>query len=239
MPPGNTVGSLPLTQHAVLVGSLLGDGTLRKQGTRTNALFEANHSFAFKAYVDWKYQQLRPYVLTPPKRRQGNGKRVAYRFTTRSLPIFTKYYRWFYSKGKKSIPHDLQLTPQILAVWFMDDGTRSRSAVYLNTQQFDAPEQHFLRQLLLQTFGIESHLNRDKQYYRLRLSTEGTKKLKHIIAPYVHSCFRYKLADDPVTTDPKGESFGIMLKANMPSPAHSLSDYAMYSALRAPRGCGR
>src|SRR5438552_14139593 len=30
-PLGNTVGSLAPTQHAVLVGTLLGDGTLRKQ----------------------------------------------------------------------------------------------------------------------------------------------------------------------------------------------------------------
>jgi len=194
VPPGNTVGSLPFVQHAVLVGSLLGDGTLRKQGSRTNALFEVNHSFTQRAYVDWKYEQLRQYVLTPPKRRRGNGQRVAYRCTTRSLPVFTQYYRWFYAKGKKRIPHDLQCNPQILAVWFMDDGTKSRSAVYLNTQQFSVQEQQFLRQLLLTTFGIESHLNRDRQYYRLRVSTEGAKKLKSIIAPSIHACFRYKLA---------------------------------------------
>ena len=37
------MGSLTSTQHAILIGSLLGDGTLRKQGHRTNALFEVNH----------------------------------------------------------------------------------------------------------------------------------------------------------------------------------------------------
>lgn len=78
MPLGNTVGSLTSRQHAVLVGSLLGDGTLRKQGTRTNALFEVNHSFEFREYVDWRWQQFREYVPTPPKARKGNGKRIAY-----------------------------------------------------------------------------------------------------------------------------------------------------------------
>jgi hypothetical protein len=76
-PLGNTVGSLTPTQHAVLVGSLLGDGSLRCQGNRLNALFEVNHAFKFKAYVDWKWHHFSDYVLSPPKPRNGNGMRVA------------------------------------------------------------------------------------------------------------------------------------------------------------------
>ena len=100
---GNTVGSLTPTQHAVLVGSILGDGTLRRQGKmrRINALFEVNHCLQCREYVDWKWLHFQEYVLTPPKARKGNGKRVAYRFTTRSLPVFTNYYEWFYKDGKK------------------------------------------------------------------------------------------------------------------------------------------
>ncbi len=193
MPAGNTVGSLTATQHAILVGSLLGDGTLRRQGTRLNALFEVNHAFRSRAYVDWKYRQFQQYVLTPPKFRHGNGKRVAYRFTTQSLPVFTNYYEWFYGKGKKNIPSDLQLDPLALAVWFMDDGTKSRSAVYFNTQQFSREEQEFLRHLLHRTFGIECNVNRDKRYYRLRITTESTRTLRQCIGSYVLPCFHYKL----------------------------------------------
>lgn len=205
MPPGNTVGSLTSTQHSILVGSLLGDGTLRKQGTRTNALFEVNHAAAFREYVDWKWQHFQSLVLTPPKIRTGNGNRVAYRFTTRSLPVFTNYYQWFYQDRKKRIPRDLVLDPIVLAVWFMDDGSKSRTACYLNTQQFPLEEQKLLRSLLKNYFGIQSALNRDKQYFRLRITTESTKRLAEIIRPHLLSCFRYKLTDDPVTTDPKGE----------------------------------
>lgn len=190
---GNTVGSLTLAQRAVLVGSLLGDGTLRKQGTRTNALFEVNHSFEFKEYVDWKWKYFQEFVLTPPKARQGNGNRVAYRFTTRSMSVFTGYYHWFYKDREKRIPSDLELNPQSLGVWFMDDGSKSRKMLYLNTQQFSLGEQQFLRTLLQSAFGIKSTINRDKQYYRLLISTEGTKKMKVIIIPYIIPCFQYKL----------------------------------------------
>ena len=206
MNKGNTAGSLSLVQHEILVGSLLGDGTLRKQGTRTNALLEVNHSFKYQEYVDWKCNNFQEYVLTQPKARQGKGLRVAYRFTTQSIPVFTSYYNWFYKDRVKRVPKDLKLTPISLAVWFMDDGTKIRSAFYLNTQQFTLQEQKFLQKLLLDEFEIESTLNRDKKYWRIRVSTESTKKMLQIIKPYILPCFRYKLRFDPVTTDPKGEA---------------------------------
>lgn len=200
------MGSLTSIQHAVLVGSLLGDGTLRKQGTRTNALLEVNHSLQSKGYVDWKFMIFQSYVLTPPKRRLGNGNRVAYRFTTQSLPVLTSYHDWFYKDGCKQIPSDLLLNPLILAAWFMDGGSKSRSASYLNTQQFSYQDQILLSGLLKRDFGISSSMNRDKQYFRLRITTESTKRLIDIIQPFVLPYFRYKLTNDPVTTDPKGKA---------------------------------
>jgi hypothetical protein len=217
-PLGNTVGSLSSAQHAVLVGSLLGDGTLRRQGNKRNALFEVNHSFKFKEYVDWKWQHFSEYVLTPPKPRAGNGKRVAYRFTTRSLPVFTNYHRWFYDNGKKRVPSDLELDALSLAVWFMDDGSKSRGAWYLNTQQFSLPEQDYLRGLLKRTFGIENALNRDKQYFLLRMSIKDTRSMSELIGSYVLPCLRHKLVRDPVTTESKDESFPVR-GAKTPTPA--------------------
>lgn len=202
---GNTVGSLTSEQHAILIGSLLGDGSLRRQNNRKNALFEVNHSYKQKAYVDWKWQHFAQHILSPPKSRLGKGPRIAYRFTTRSLPMFTVYHSQFYSSGKKLIPQDLQLDPLSLAVWFMDDGCKIRSAYYLNTQQFTIDEQKFLKALLLATFGLESELNRDKKYFRLRVSTESSKKMRTIIEQYIVDCLRYKLINDPVTTESKDE----------------------------------
>ena len=197
---GNTVGSLTTVQHAILVGSLLGDGTLRRQGNRLNALFEVNHTFKHRSYVDWKCQHFQEYVLSPPKARLGKGTRIAYRFTTRSLSQFTDYHNWFYGNGKKYIPLDITLDPLSLAVWFMDDGARCRSAYYLNTQQFSLPEQLFLQELLYKSFGLKSALNRDKHYFRLRISTSSSIVMTKIIEQYIVPCLRYKLLYDPVTT---------------------------------------
>ncbi len=193
IPLGNTVGSLTQQQHAVLVGSLLGDGTLRRQGNR-QALLEVNHSSSQKEYVDWKYAIFQNLVISPPKLRSGNGKRVAYRFTTRSLPVLTEYHRWFYRGARKIIPHDLVLGPVELSVWYMDDGSKSRSSCYLNTQQFALDDQLCLIDLLRKTFQIEGRLNRDRQYFRIRITTNGTEKLYRLIDPHLLSSFRYKVA---------------------------------------------
>lgn len=197
------MGSLSSAQNAILAGSLLGDGTLRRQGNRLNALFEANHAYKHKEYVDWKYKNFQDFVLTTPKLRLGRGTRIAYRFTTRSLPVFTAFYEQFYRDRKKMVPQDLKLDPLSLAVWFMDDGCKIRSAYYLNTQQFTLAEQQFLQNLLHKAFGLESALNRDKQYFRLRFTSKSSKSLQKLIEPYLVDCMKYKLINDPVTTESK------------------------------------
>ena len=199
------MGSLTSTQHAILIESLLGDGTLRRQGNRRNALFEVNHSYKYREYVDWKWQNFNEYILTEPKLRPSKGTRIAYRFTTRSLPEFTRYYIKFYPNGIKHVPINLHITPLSLAVWFMDDGGKSRSATYLNTQQFSLLEQQFLQKLLFQTFGINSTLNRDKKYFRIRINSNSSKIMCKLIKPYILPCLEYKLINDPVTTELKNE----------------------------------
>jgi LAGLIDADG DNA endonuclease family protein len=183
------VGSLSEVQRQIIVGSLLGDGSMR---CKTNALLEINHSSQQRSYVDWKYRHLAELVRTPPKARNGNGGRIAYRFVTRSLPELTPYFRLFYGTGRKRIP-EVELSELTLAVWFMDDGCRSRNAVYLNTQQYDDTSQRTLLRLLRDQWGIEAALNRDKSYYRVRLSVEGTRKLAGLIEPHLLPELRYKL----------------------------------------------
>lgn len=186
----NTAGSLTKVQESILIGSLLGDGTMRK---KINAYLEINHAYKQKVLVDWIYSKFSNLVITPPKWRKGNGDREAYRFFTRSLPALTPYYNRFFIRGKKVIPNDLKLNALSLAVWFMDDGSKSRSSIYLNTQQFSVEEQERLIIILGDQFRLESTLNKDKIYFRIRVRSESSKKMVKIIEKYVLPDFRYKL----------------------------------------------
>src|SRR3989339_688988 len=186
----NTVGSLTKEQKSIIVGSLLGDATMRK---KTNAYLEINHAYSQKILVDWFYSKFSNFVLTPPKWRKGNGDREAYRFFTRSLPIFTSFYNQFFIGGRKIIPKNLKLNALSLAVWFMDDGSKSRSSVYLNTQQFSIKEQLELIEMLKNQFGLLATLNKDKKYFRIRIRTESMKSFIKLTEKHILPDFRYKL----------------------------------------------
>src|SRR3990167_5435937 len=130
----DTVGSLTEEQKSILIGTLLGDGTMR---IKKNAHLEINHCYAQRMLVDWMFSKFSSLVFTP-------------------------FYNQFYKNGKKIIPNDLKLNSLSLAVWFMDDGSKTYSSVYLNTQQFNLDEQIRLIGILENQFGIESTLNKDK-----------------------------------------------------------------------------
>jgi len=124
------VGSLLDIQQQVILGCILGDGYMRK---KTHAHLQITHSIKQKEYVNWKYRILKNLVSGQPLRYRGNGKRVGYRFYTRNLPILSKYYKKFYIGGKKIIPKIINLTSLSLAVWYMDDGSKSYNTCYFNT----------------------------------------------------------------------------------------------------------
>ena len=187
---GNTVGSLTEAQEAVIIGCLLGDGAMR---CKTHALLEINHSVGQRAYVEWKYEQLRNLVATPPKARPSGWQRTAVRFTTRSLPVLTRFYQQFYADGAKQIPHDLVVSPLSLAVWLMDDGAKSYRSVYLNTQKFDQLGQERLMTILRTQHSIDARPNKDKQYWRLRIAVASVARLKALVQPHLLPMFAYKL----------------------------------------------
>lgn len=195
----NTVGSLTQLQKSLIIGTLLGDGYLRIVKGRKDAFLEVNHSVSAKSYVDWKYEILKDITISAPKMRKGNGSRIAYRFYTRQHLEISKFYDLFYVNGKKRVP-DIELDPMVLAVWFMDDGSKCRdSDVYLNTQQFSIADQEKLR-VMLNKLGLKATLNKDKIYYRLRFLKESIEELNRITSDYVIPSMRYKLSYDPVET---------------------------------------
>lgn len=183
------MGSLSEVQKSLIEGCLLGDGYMR---CKTNAHLQITHSIKQKDYVDWKYHLLSEYILTPPKAYIGNGNRIGYRFFTRSLPIFTDYYCRFYQK-QKTIPPDLNLSALTLAVWYMDDGSKSYSSCYLNTQKFSSVDQCLLISILHKQYGLEPHRDKDKQYFRLRFTVQDSYVLCRIIKPFIIPAMQYKL----------------------------------------------
>jgi len=189
----NTVGSLSQFQKSVIIGTILGDGYLRIIKGRRNAFLEINHSYKAKHYVDWKYKVLKNITKGKPKARKCNGTRIAYRFYTVQMQELTDMYKKFYENGKKIIPLSLKLNPIILAIWYMDDGSKCRNSdVYLNTQQFNIEHQLKLIDLLAEA-GLNARLNKDKSYYRIRFLKSSLPKLKRLISKHIIPTMKYKI----------------------------------------------
>lgn len=190
---GNTVGSLTKFERSIIIGCALGDGYIRIVPGRNNAFLEINHSLRAKDYVDYKYKSLERLVVSSPKKRINNNGRNAYRFFTKQHKDITDIFKLFYKDGRKIIPDNLKLDPLSLAIWYMDDGSKSRDRnVYLNTQQFSINDQ---RKLLscLRKMGIKARLNKDKKYYRIRILKESIDNFMKIIYPHIIPSMKYKL----------------------------------------------
>jgi hypothetical protein len=98
----------------------------------------------------------------------------------------------FYESGKKQIP-EITIDPLSLAVWYMDDGSKSReNDVYLNSQQFNLFDQKRLLQML-QKLRLDAKLNKDKKYHRIRFLKSSLPRFRKMVQPYIIESMQYKL----------------------------------------------
>lgn len=142
-------------QKDIILGSLLGDGHLEKNGNHHRIPFD--HSSKQREWILWKWEALKPYV-TKVVEYQVVDKRTGkvcekIRFNTSTHPLFSEYHRLFYDGKRKRIPAKLQsllATPLSLAVWYLDDGALRPDckAFRLHTKNFSLGEVHSLQKLL-------------------------------------------------------------------------------------------
>ncbi len=193
-------------QKSLIIGSLLGDGTMRIGEGSKNANFKVEQGLMQKEYTFWKYQILKPLVLTEPKisfRYHASGEKYqkSWWFRTVRHPILTDIYALFYEgegyrNGRKIVPKSIQkyLDPLAIAVWIMDDGSFSKGSIDISTYSFLEKEIKLLQKSIFNLYGIEVkyHPDRDKGF-RMRFSVGETKKLIEIILPHVVPSLQYKL----------------------------------------------
>ena len=192
-------------QQSVLIGSLLGDGTMRVGEGAIHANFKVDHGLKQKEYVFWKYEILRNFVTTPPKlsyRTDTNGQRYekSWWFRTVRHPLLTDLYYEYYTTegyrcGTKIVPISIYNTidPLAIAVWIMDDGSYNQCKLDISTYSFTLQEVEFLCSILNKKFGIQMLYARDRDKgYRMYANITETKKLVNLIKPYVIPTMMYK-----------------------------------------------
>jgi ubiquinol-cytochrome c reductase cytochrome b subunit len=204
-------------QKSLIIGSLLGDGTMWIGKGAVNANFKVEQGLVQKDFVFWKYDILKSLVFTEPKisyrydvQREKYPK--SWWFRTTRHPLLTDIYNMFYipeghKTGRKIVPKDIEdyLDPLGLAVWIMDDGSYNNGIIDISTYSFLEPEINLLQDVFKKKFDINAryHKDRDKGF-RMHCNKEETKKLIKIILPYTIPSMMYKIGfHNPVTTGSK------------------------------------
>lgn len=195
--------SLVLTkrQKEILIGLLLGDGHVEQLYTLALGRLKVEHSNVQKEYVDWLYNEFKPWIRMKPRERTiiSFGKvQQRYEFCTYGHTILGDFQERFYRNRKKLVPNNIanDITPLSLAVWYMDDGSiksKRHKGVFLNTQGFTEADVSKLQKILKHKFGIESITRREKNGKQIYLGGHAGEEFCKLIYPYVIPSMRYKI----------------------------------------------
>ncbi len=186
-------------QKTVAVGTILGDACLSSNWSSTNYRLQIRQSKIQEAYVLWKYEVFKDFVLTPP---QHDARTQSVWFRTISHPDISELHKRFYRDGKKVIPTDIaELVGNSLtmAIWFMDDGNILRSATqrvrgyHLNTQSFTTDENLTLCKAIEKRWAVTCSIQLNHGYPRLYIGSKYHKVFADIVRPHILPILQYKI----------------------------------------------
>ncbi len=180
-------------EREIVIGCLLGDGTLSKSGKEYRLRVE--HQAAHREYVEWKYNQLQRFCVTASQFLQQHQ---SYRFGTVGHPELTRLRTLFYKDGRKILPDFIGegLSSLALAILFMDDGGRINNTVSFALHCYSQSDVELI-QKALQRLNVDSRLHFDGHACsrRLYVTTSSYATFKGFVKPYVEQvpCMAYKL----------------------------------------------
>lgn len=180
-------------QRSIVIGTLLGDGSMKQNGRHSCLMID--HGFSQGDYLRWKVDCLSDFFRAgwPRLRTRKNGTSYWSAWSL-TLPAFDPYRMAFYRDGVKVVPVDFigALTPLTLAVWYMDDGSLSKTGANIATMSFGEAGTKQLASLISEN-GIDASVSPAAEYYYLRFTLPETRKLLDLVASYIHPSMSYKL----------------------------------------------
>jgi recombination protein RecA len=182
-------------QLKLILGSLLGDGSIRFQSEH-NASFRVGHGVRQREYCEWKHDMLAPFAnkIGPT----GNG----FGFDTIPMHQLAWLQEAVYSNAHgRTVSDELieQLDERAIAAWYCDDGNLSghykrwgngKAVIYSTALSAEDKERLADR---CEVLGLGRPT---VTWNALLFSGERTQMFHERIAPYVHPSLDYKLHPD-------------------------------------------
>ena len=195
--------NVSLSHHCIqiLLGGLLGDGSLKIQKRYRNARYQIRHSITQKEYIEWKHRLLKEVALPKLQIQKPDGFSIA-----EKISLFTKAHKELTTihsavcKNNKLVVERSwldALDELALLVWWLDDGSlvAGRRQGCFCTDGFPLETVELLQGYLADVWKINAKIStrddtkikgrKQKAYYRLYLSNSELRKLFDLIMPYL------------------------------------------------------
>lgn len=193
---------------SILFANLLGDcqAEFRSKGNGTRFCFyqEGSHS----SYLYWLHSVLSQLGYTSSKEpliqtrlgKKGSVRKVI-KFKSLTYSSLNWVHDMWYKDKIKVVPSNIGefLTPLALAIWIMNDGTKSGTGLKICTNSFSYSECLLLVKVLYDNFNLKASIHsagnyqkKDNQYI-IYIWKESMPLLREIVLPYVHSSMKFKL----------------------------------------------
>lgn len=199
-------------QRSIIDGCLLGDGCIDKPRPRKiggncgQSRFSESHKAAVLPYMEWLYEELKPFSCNIRFRKRRARIKVAgkmiddpsgrmlesYDYTTVSLSCFTELRQLWYPSGIKIVPDSLELNPLVVAVWAAGDGSNDpkHGRFVFCTNGFSLRCRSLLK-MKLKAMGFDFNLTGKT----LVTATRNYVDFLDFLRPYVAwDCFKYKVS---------------------------------------------
>lgn len=207
-------------KRGIIVGMAIGDGyiqvrTRKRRGVKgttytTSKTLTVVHGPQQRIYCEWKAKRLGWALgkqVNVTHRKNGPGlKYDAYGFGT-DHNYFGQVKWWLYQRRKKTFTRQVlnMLTPEGVAIWYMDDGHARRnlnkngfvsSVATAIATQCTEPEVELIIAWFLETHGIEFKKRRHKRtgLFDVECNTKESHKFASLVQRFIPECMLYKLS---------------------------------------------
>ena len=201
--PVPTPEVLSYIQEQYLIGSMLGDGNLCLNTSAKNARLQISRKREDEGYLRLEAAVFIDFCKNNPVKykdlfdKRTNKTYYQVFFRTRNCPVLNTYYKNWYPNGKKIVPYDLVLTPEVLLIWFLDDGhchvsKTGRLKLGISTDGFLKEEVDRLASMLKDLTGFYFSVTKSRSNYAIQCCDGAARAFLKIIDGIYPECMLRK-----------------------------------------------
>lgn len=191
---------------SILIGSLLGDGSMEKDGNGSRFAFyqeKSNGEYLLHLHniissLGYSKQEL-PKIHSRKGVKEGSIRYI-YRFRTYTYSSFNWIHSSFYPNKRKVIPTNINLenylTPLALAIWVMDDGYHIKNkGISFTSNNYTLDEIKYLGNILKRKYSLDYSIVKTGtvNQYNIYIPKSSSIILGNIIKNYLVPSMYYKI----------------------------------------------